>query len=55
MWTVNFTALDAEAFLVIDGPVEADGYTWVGIWKRPTIKPEMDWSAGDFLSPIEGE
>ena len=26
--TTIFTALDAEVFFVIDGPVEADGYEW---------------------------
>ena len=52
--TVNFTALDAEAFLVIDGPVEADGYTWWHL-EAPYDQTRNGWSAGDFLSPIEGE
>lgn len=52
--SVNFTALDAEVFLVIDGPVEADGYTW---WRleAPYDQTRSGWSAGDFLSPIEGD
>lgn len=52
--SVNFTALDAEVFLVIDGPVEADGYTW---WRleAPYDQTRNGWSAGDFLTPIEEE
>jgi hypothetical protein len=52
--TVNFTALDAEAFLVIDGPVEADGYTWWHL-EAPYDQTRNGWSAGDFLTPLEGE
>ena len=52
--TVNFTALDAEAFLVIDGPVEADGYTWWHL-EASYDQTRNGWSAGDFLSPIEEE
>lgn len=52
--TVNFTALDAEVFLVIDGPVEADGYTWWHL-EAPYDQTRNGWSAGDFLTPLEGE
>jgi hypothetical protein len=52
--TVNFTALDAEVFLVIDGPVDADGYTWWYL-EAPYDKTRNGWSAGDFLTPIEEE
>jgi len=51
---VNFTALDAEVFLVIDGPVEADGYTWWHL-EAPYDASRSGWSAGDFLTPIEEE
>lgn len=50
--SVNFTALDSEAFLVIDGPVEADGYVWWHL-EAPYDQTRNGWSAGDFLSPIE--
>ena len=52
--SINFTAMDAEVFLVIDGPIEADGYTW---WKleAPYDQTRTGWSAGDFLSIISEE
>ncbi len=49
---INFTAMDAEVFLVIGGPVESDGYTWWHL-EAPYDKNRTGWSAGDFLSPIE--
>lgn len=49
---INFTALDSEVFLVIDGPVEADGYTWWHL-EAPYDQTRNGWSAGDFLTPIE--
>jgi len=51
---INFTALDSEVFLVIDGPVELDGYTWWHL-EAPYDKNRSGWSAGDFLTPIEEE
>jgi len=51
---VNFTALDSEVFLVIDGPVEADGYTWWHL-EAPYDQTRNGWSAGDFLIPIKEE
>ncbi|MDY6846007.1 MAG: hypothetical protein SVP52_02595 [Chloroflexota bacterium] len=49
---INFTAMDSEVFLVIDGPVEADGYTWWHL-EAPYDQTRNGWSAGDFLTPIE--
>ncbi len=51
---VKFTALDSEVFLVIEGPVEADGYTWWYL-EAPYDETRSGWSAGDFLTPIEEE
>ena len=51
---VKFTALDSEVFLVIDGPVEEDGYQWWQL-EAPYDATRSGWSAGDFLRPIEEE
>lgn len=51
---VNFKALDSEVFLVIDGPVEEDGYQWWHL-EAPYDPSRNGWSAGDFLTPIEQE
>lgn len=51
---IKFTALDSEVFLVIDGPVELDGYTWWHL-EAPYDQTRNGWSAGDFLTLIEEE
>lgn len=51
---IKFTAMDAEVFLVIDGPIEIDGYTWWHL-EAPYDQTRSGWSAGDFLTPIEEE
>lgn len=51
---INFSAMDSEVFLVIDGPVEADGYNWWHL-EAPYDQNRNGWSAGDFLTPIEEE
>ena len=51
---IEFTALDSEVFLVIDGPVEEDGYQWWHL-EAPYDATRNGWSAGDFLTPIEQE
>lgn len=49
---VRFVALETEAFLVIGGPVEKDGYTWWQL-EAPYDKNRTGWSADAFLSPLE--
>jgi hypothetical protein len=51
---INFSALDAEVFLVINGPVTEDGYTWWHL-EAPYDRNRNGWSAADFLTPIKEE
>jgi hypothetical protein len=51
---VKFTALDSEVFLVIEGPVENDGYTWWHL-EAPYDETRSGWSVTDFLTPVEEE
>ena len=51
---INFSAMDSEVFLVIEGPVDADGYTWWHL-EAPYDRNRNGWSAAEFLSPIKEE
>lgn len=51
---INFSAMDSEVFLVIEGPVEEDGYTWWHL-EAPYDQTRNGWSASDYLTPIEEE
>jgi len=46
-----FLGFDSEAFLVQDGPREADGYTWWYI-VAPYDETRAGWAAADFLTYI---
>jgi len=46
-----FLGEDAEVFLVKDGPVEADGYTWWYI-VAPYDTSRAGWAAANFLSVV---
>ncbi len=47
----NFVALDAEVFEVVDGPVEADGYTW-WLLTAPYDETRSGWAASAYLEVI---
>lgn len=43
-----YLALEGETYLIMDGPVSADGYTWWNI--AASLDPTLNgWAAGDFL------
>ncbi len=50
--SVNFSAMESEVFLVIDGPETQDGYTWWHL-EAPYDRNRNGWSAADFLTPIK--
>jgi hypothetical protein len=50
-YEMQFLGLDGELFLIGDGPVEADGYTWwfvIGSYDET----RQGWAAADFLTLI---
>jgi hypothetical protein len=50
-YEMQFLGLEGELFLVADGPVEADGYTWwfvVGSYDET----RQGWAAADFLALV---
>lgn len=46
-----FLALDSEMFIVNDGPVELDGYTWWYL-TAPYDEKRVGWAASSFLEYI---
>lgn len=49
--SVNFIGLDSEVFEVIDGPIEADGFTWWYL-EAPYDKTRNGWSVDEYLQLV---
>ncbi len=47
-----FVGLEAEVFLVIDGPLETDGYIWWHL-AAPFDENTNGWSVSNFLQVVE--
>jgi len=49
---VNHIAIEAELFLVKDGPVDADGYTWWEL-QDPYTDSVVGWGVGNYLIVVQ--
>ncbi len=49
---VNYIAIDAEVFIVMAGPVDADGYTWWEL-QDPVSKDAIGWGVANYLSVVK--
>jgi hypothetical protein len=49
---VNYVAIDAELFIVMGGPVQADGYTWWEL-KDPYSNEAVGWGVANYLSVVQ--
>ncbi len=49
---VNYVAIDAELFLVKEGPVEADGYTW-WMLEDPYNNNAVGWGVSNYLIVVQ--
>ncbi|RME05590.1 MAG: hypothetical protein D6803_08600, partial [Anaerolineae bacterium] len=47
-----YLGLEAEVFKVIEGPVQADGYTWWHL-QSPSDAAVDGWGVANYLAPVE--
>jgi hypothetical protein len=50
--TILFLGMEAEVFLVKDGPREVDGYIWWQL-QAPYDQTRNGWAAKDYLVPVQ--
>lgn len=49
---VRFLGIEAEVFEVIDGPIDADGYTWF-LLLTPRDEERQGWAVSTFLVTVQ--
>jgi hypothetical protein len=48
----RYIAIEAEVFLVKDGPIVADGYTW-WLLQEPYTENAVGWGVGNYLVVVQ--
>jgi hypothetical protein len=49
---VDYVAIEAEVFLVEDGPLDADGYVW-WLLQDPFTDNVVGWGAANYLAVVQ--
>lgn len=49
---VNYVAIEAEVFLVKDGPIDADGYVWWDL-EDPYTNNAVGWGVANYLAVVK--
>lgn len=49
---VHYIAIESEVFIVKDGPVDADGYTW-WLLQDPYSENATGWGAANYLTVVQ--
>jgi hypothetical protein len=49
---VRYVAIDSEVFLVKDGPIDAEGYTW-WLLQDPFTETIAGWGVSNYLSQVQ--
>ena len=49
---VRYVAIESEVFLVIDGPIDTDGYIWWQL-KDPYNETVVGWGVSNYLSVVQ--